>query len=116
MDKIQERFSKLENVENLFCFYTTTIKWLCKNFFNEKLVMVFCAAKDGKWEAVDEESTEKICRYHELFLKFNAIMNNDFDEKKCEEILNLYEIRKETFIDVIEFLDFCSKDKRFLEK
>ena len=82
MDKIQERFSKLENVENLFCFYKTTIKWLCENFFNEKLVMIFCAAKDGKWEAVDEESTEKICRYHGLFLKFNAIMNNDFDEKK----------------------------------
>ena len=37
-------------------------------------------------------------------------------KKKCEEILNLYEIRKETFIDVIEFFDFCSKDKLFLEK
>ena len=54
MDKIQERFSKKENVENLFCFYKTTIKWLCENFFNEKLVMIFCAAKDVRWEAVDE--------------------------------------------------------------
>ena len=43
-------------------------------------------------------------------------MNNDFDEKTCEEILNLYEIRKETLIDVIEFFDFCSKDKLFKEK
>ena len=37
-------------------------------------------------------------------------------KKKYEEILNLYEIRKETFIDIIEFFDFCSKDKLFLEK
>ena len=116
MDKIQERFSKFENVENLFCFYKTRIKWLCQNFFNEKLATIFCAAKDGNWETVDDESTEKIYRCHEPFLKFNAIMNNDFDEKKFEEIFNLYEIRKETFIDVIEFFDFCSKDKIFLEK
>ena len=37
-------------------------------------------------------------------------------KKKCEELLNLYEIRKETFINVIQFFDFCSKDKHFLEK
>ena len=37
-------------------------------------------------------------------------------KKKCEELLNLYEIRKETFINVIQFSDFCSKDKHFLEK
>ena len=37
-------------------------------------------------------------------------------KKKCEEILNLCEIRKKTFIDVIEFFGFCSKDKPFLEK
>ena len=37
-------------------------------------------------------------------------------KKKCENFFNLYEIRKETFIDVIEFFDFCSKDKMFLEK
>ena len=37
-------------------------------------------------------------------------------KKKYEEILNLYDIRKETFSDIIEFFDFCSKDKLFLEK
>lgn len=67
MEKIQERFSKFEKVENLFCFYRTTIKCLCENFFNERLVMIFCAAKEGKWEAVDSESTEKICIYRKLF-------------------------------------------------
>ena len=34
-------------------------------------------------------------------------------KKKCEEILNLYEIRKETFIDVIEFLIFVPKINLF---
>ena len=67
MEHFQERFSKFENVENLFNFYKKTIKRLCENFFGEKLVMIFCAAKDGTCEAVDDDSTKKKCRYHKLF-------------------------------------------------
>ena len=40
-------------------FIKKTIKRLCENFFDEKLVMIVCAAKDGTWEAVDEDSTKK---------------------------------------------------------
>ena len=34
------------------------MKWPCKNFFYEKLVLIFCAAADSKWETVDDESTK----------------------------------------------------------
>ena len=32
MENIQERFSKFENVENLYCFYKKIIKRLCEMF------------------------------------------------------------------------------------
>ena len=37
-------------------------------------------------------------------------------KKKCEEILNLYEMKKETFNDLVEFFNFCLKDNLFIEK
>ena len=40
-------------------------------------------------------------------------MNNDFDEKKSEEILKLYETKKETFKDAVDYFDFSSKDNLF---
>ena len=49
----------------------------------------------------------------QTFLELNAIMNNDFDEKKCEEILKLYETKKETFKDAVDYFDFSSKDNLF---
>ena len=36
-------------------------------------------------------------------------MNNDLMKKKCEEILNLYEIKKETLID--KLFIFLKKNK-----
>ena len=62
------------------------------------------------WTTIPQK---KNCRYHKLFLELNAIMNNDFDEKKCEEILKLYETKKETFKDAVDYFDFSSKDNLF---
>ena len=65
------------------------------NFFNEKLEINFCKGNDEKWEAEDDEFTEKNCRYHKLLFELNVVINNEFlDEKRCEEILNLYEMKK----------------------
>ena len=65
------------------------------NFFNKKLEINFCKGNDEKWEAEDDESTEKNCRYHKLLFELNIVINNEFlDEKRCEEILNLYEMKK----------------------
>ena len=99
----------------MFNCYKKATKWLCENLFDKKLVMIFCTAKDGKWEAVDDKPTKKLCRYHKRFLELNAIINNDSDEKKCEEILKLYETKKETFKDALDFFYFSSKDSLFLE-
>ena len=75
MEHFQERFSKFENVENLFNFYKKTIKRLCENFFDEKLVMIVCAAKDGTWEAVDDDSTKKKLQIPQTF--FRTKHNNE---------------------------------------
>ena len=63
--------------------------------------MIFCKGINDKREAVDSKSTEQIC--HKLLFEFIVVMNNEIlDEKKCEEILNLYEMKKETFNDLFE--------------
>ena len=51
---------------------------------------------------------KKIHSYHELLLKFNDIMKNDFlsNEKKCEEFLHLNNLDKETSINLIIFFLF----------
>ena len=101
----------------MYCFYKKTIKWLCEFFLNEKLEMIFCKGINDKREAVDSKSTEKMCRSHKLLFEFIVVMNNEIlDEKKCEEILNLYEMKKETFNDLVEFFNFCLKDNLFIEK
>ena len=56
MENFQERFSKFEIIENLYCFYKKTIKWFCEKIFNEKFEMIFCKGKGGKWEAAEDES------------------------------------------------------------
>ena len=55
---------------------------------------------------------KKIHSYHELLLKFNDIMKNDFlsNEQKCEEFLHLYNFDKETSINLIIFFYFSTKD------
>ena len=45
--------------------------------------MIYCKGIEGKWEAVDDESMETICRYHKLLFEFNVAMKKEFlDEKK----------------------------------
>ena len=55
---------------------------------------------------------KKIHSYHELLLKFNDIMKDDFlsNEKKCEEFLHLNNLDKETSINLIIFFYFSTKD------
>ena len=58
-----------------------------------------------------EEKLNKICSYHKLLLKVHNIMKNDFlsKEKKCQE-LSCIIFDKETFINLIDFFYFNTKD------
>ena len=77
--------------------------------------------KNGKWFFASmikkiiifvEVKLNKICSYHKLLLKVNNIMKNDFlsKEKKCQEFFDLYNFDKETFINLIDFFYFNTKD------
>lgn len=73
--------------------------------------MIFCK-HDKKIIIFVEEKLNKICSYHKLLLKVNNIMKNDFlsKEKKCQEFFELYNFDKETFINLIDFFYFNTKD------
>lgn len=91
--KLTQRFEKYENVLFLYNFLKKTIRWLCKNFYNEKLeiMFVFCEYNDR-----NEEEMKKMCGYHKLLIDFNEIMSNNSlsKEKKCEGFLNHYDFNK----------------------
>ena len=61
---------------------------------------------------LNEEEMKKNCGFHKLLIKFKDIMSSKFltEEKKCEELLDLYNFDKETFIELIDFFDFSNKD------
>ena len=59
--KLIERFQKFTNVLFLYKFFSKKIKWLCENFYNEKLKLVYCEYGE-KIEEVNEENMKKICR------------------------------------------------------
>ena len=40
--KFVERFQNYENVLFLYQFFKPTIKWLCENFYDEKIELIFC--------------------------------------------------------------------------
>ena len=40
--KFVERSQNCKNVLFLYQFLMTTIKWLCENFYNEKIELIFC--------------------------------------------------------------------------
>ena len=114
--KLIERLQKFANVLFLYKFFSKKIKWLCENFYNEKLKLVYCEY-GGKIEEVNEENMKKICRYHKILMKVNDIKKNDFlsKEKKCNEFLNLQFYDKETFINLIELFDFSTKDIKIFQ-
>ena len=40
--KLIEQFQKFENVLFVQKFFSKTIRWLCENFYNEKLELIYC--------------------------------------------------------------------------
>ena len=52
---------------------------------------------------------EKICKYHNLLVKFNDVMKKDIlsEEQKSNAILNVPETDKKTFCELVDFLIFC---------
>ena len=52
---------------------------------------------------------EKICKYHNLLVKFNGVMKKDIlsEEQKSNAILNVPETGKKTFCELVDFLIFC---------
>ena len=73
--KLIERFQKFENILLIYRFLTKTIKWLCENFYNEKLEMVFCEY-DDHINILNDYQMKKICNQRKLLIKFNEITNN----------------------------------------
>ena len=52
---------------------------------------------------------EKICKYHNLLVKFNDVMKKYIlsEEQKSNAILNVPETGKKTFCELVDFLIFC---------
>lgn len=73
--KLIERFQKFENILLIYRFLTKTIKWLCENFYNKKLEMVFCEY-DDHINILNDYQMKKICNQRKLLTKFNEITNN----------------------------------------
>lgn len=103
--ELKERFQNFENVLSLCNFFVRIIRWLCENFYNEKLEIIFCEY-DDRIEILNNEHIERICAYHKVLVKFNDVMKNDFlnEEKKCDGALHLYET------ELVDFFYFCKKD------
>ena len=94
-------------------FFQRTICWLCENFFHEKVIMIICKDAD-EIETLDNEQMDKICSYHKLLIKLNDVMKNDFltKQQKCDGVLDLFEMDKRTFGELVDFFYFCTKDIR----
>lgn len=57
-----EQFQKFENVFFLYnFFFSKTIRWLHENFYNNRLVLIYCEYAE-KIEEVNEENLKKISR------------------------------------------------------
>lgn len=69
--KFAERFENCENVLLLYQFSKKTIRWLCKNLYNEKLELIFCQYGE-KIVKMDDGKLKQKCAYHKLLLKFDG--------------------------------------------
>ena len=51
---------------------------------------------------------EKLCKYHNLLVKFNDVMKKDIlsEEQKINSILNVPETGKKTFCELVHFVIF----------
>ena len=60
-------------------------------------------------EILSKTQIEKICKYHNLLVKFNGVMKKDIlsEEQKSNAILNVPETGKKTFCELVDFLIFC---------
>lgn len=85
--ELKERFQNYQNALSLYTFYKRTIRWLCENFYNQKLMVTICEY-DENIEISNNEQLTKICKYHKLLIKFNDVMKNDFfsEEQKSSAI------------------------------
>ena len=59
-------------------------------------------------EIVNKTQLEKICKYHNLLVKFNDVMKKDIlsEEQKSNTILNVPETGKKTFCELVDFFIF----------
>lgn len=85
--KLIEKLQKYRNISFLCPFFTKTIKCLCKNFYNEKLELIFCEYNE-KIEMLDKEKKKKNCLLHKLLIKFNDTMRNDFLSNELKKVKN----------------------------
>ena len=96
--ELKERFQNYQNVLTLYKFFKSTIRWLCENFHNQKLVVIICEY-DENIEILNNKQMDKIVKYHKLLVKFNDMIKNNFlmEEQKSDAILNFMKLTKRLF-------------------
>lgn len=97
--ELKERLQNYQNVLSLYTFYKRTIRWLCENLYSLILMVIICEY-DENMEILNSEQPKKICKYHELLIKFNDVMKNDFFRKSKREK------KQRLFVDWLIFLIF----------
>ena len=107
-----EPIPKVENVKKLYEFIGDTVNWLCFNFSHEKICELFIWSNDGEGEHVSPHEINKACRMHKFFNDYKKLMDEDIlkDEEKEKKLIEIIKDHEESFLELVEFFDYCNKD------